>query len=177
MPQGAVALAENRDVGHVGVVPLPNDSSYPLTPIGVIRMSSNKQTGFTLIELVMVIVIIGVLAAVAIPKFVDLRTEASTAAVQGVAGSLSSAAATNYAARVASNNTKGVAVADCQDVAKALQSYSAGAYTTALPQNAGGTYTITSAAIASAGTSASCTLVFTPTSGSAINATFTALGA
>ncbi|MBK7546835.1 MAG: prepilin-type N-terminal cleavage/methylation domain-containing protein [Rhodoferax sp.] len=43
------------------------------------------QRGFTLIELVMVIVILGVLAAVAIPKFVDLKSDARTAAL-GVVG-------------------------------------------------------------------------------------------
>ncbi|MFZ3126603.1 MAG: prepilin-type N-terminal cleavage/methylation domain-containing protein [Rhodoferax sp.] len=57
------------------------------------------QRGFTLIELVMVIVILGVLAAVAVPKFVNLKTDAQVAATQGVAGSLNSAFAINYAAR------------------------------------------------------------------------------
>lgn len=78
------------------------------------------QKGFTLIELVMVIVLIGVLAAVAIPKFVDLRGDARTAALQGVAGSLGSASAVNYAARKA-NATKGVAVDDCNDAGSLLQ--------------------------------------------------------
>lgn len=55
------------------------------------------QRGFTLIELVMVIVILGVLAAVAIPKFVDLKGDAAAAASKGVAGALASASAINYA--------------------------------------------------------------------------------
>lgn len=66
------------------------------------------QQGFTLIELVMVIVILGVLAAVAIPKFVDLKSEAQVAALQGVVGGINSASAVNYAARSVST-TKGSA--------------------------------------------------------------------
>ncbi len=69
---------------------------------------------------------------------------------------------------------KGVAVVDCSDVAKALQTYTSGAYTTALPTT-GGLYTITSAAIAASAT-ASCTLTFTPTGGTAVTATFTGIG-
>ena len=71
-------------------------------------MPSNK--GFTLIELVVVIVILGILSATALPKFIDLSGDAKSAALEGVAGAIASASAINYGGYSA-NSSKGVATA------------------------------------------------------------------
>lgn len=117
------------------------------------------QAGFTMIELIVVIVILGVLAAVAMPKFVDVSTDARAAALQGVVGAATSAMNVNYAARKV-NATKGSAVTNCTDASTLMQG--------GMPTG----YTITAAAIA-ADASVSCTV--TQTTGGA-TATFTGIG-
>lgn len=73
-----------------------------------------NEKGFTLIEIVMVIILLGILAAVAIPRYFDLTDQARRAAVRGVAGGISGAMATNYAAR-SLTTANGVTVDNCND--------------------------------------------------------------
>jgi MSHA pilin protein MshA len=71
----------------------------------------HRKYGFTLIELVIVIVILGILAAVAVPRFVDLSSSARVAAIQSLGGSVNSALTLVFAkTSVAGLGTQGAQV-------------------------------------------------------------------
>lgn len=66
-----------------------------------------RKNGFTLIELVIVIVILGILAVVAAPRFVDISTDAKIATLEGMRGALSSASTLIYAKALIQGKTNG----------------------------------------------------------------------
>jgi len=71
-----------------------------------------RQAGFTLIELVVVIVILGILAVTAAPRFLNLQKDARQASLQGLAGAMNGAAGITYGkAAITGNETKTTATA------------------------------------------------------------------
>ncbi len=130
-----------------------------------------RPQGFTMIELIVVIVILGVLAATALPKFIDMNSDAKAAALKGVVGASASAMTINYSGCAVNQHTpaalKCVKVDDCSDLGTIMQGGLPTGYTVAAAALGAGT-------AGSNGVEATCTI--TQTSG-ALTATFTGISA
>lgn len=138
---------------------------------------NTKQNGFTLIELVVVIVILGILAATALPRFIDLTGDASQAAVDGFAGAINSGNSINFSTYLARRTvTNGsVATSGVTDTSGGCSLTTANALLQSAMPIANPAYTVTTAGAAlGMGTNTTCTLQ-AGTSGP--TATFTLTGA
>jgi MSHA pilin protein MshA len=138
------------------------------------RESMKSQSGFTLIELVVVIVVLGILAAVAVPKFINVKSDAQRASINGLAGGLRAAAALAKAQYLVTGNYSATSVT-MDGAAVTVTAGAANGYPTSAEAGIGAalsydgftaTYTATTATFVPEGfTGTSCQAVYTGSNG------------
>ena len=120
------------------------------------KIFNKKQSGFTLVELVVVVAVVGVLAVVATPKIMDVAGDARQATLNGIAGALTAATTRNFAQRSAkkddSSNPTNIAMLDCNTADDVLEGEE-------LPDG----YEITTTTLLLTGAATACTISTTTT--------------
>ena len=106
-----------------------------------------KWTGFTLFEMIIVIVLIAIVAAYAVPRYINLTTKSQQTSTDNLAAALATASAENFAKRTANSN-QGSPIGNCGSISGLLS-------TGALPSS---DYRITSKTLTVGGTDNTCTL-------------------